>query len=195
MSSKALTLATAIDGDESTSTILQGRRPLGEITLVGLKIHEPEKVPYGDYLDMGRLIGVQYRQLQWVVGDWLNLVRDVYPDRYSQAIEVTGLTKQTLMNKASICDRIPYERRREGMHFSVHAEVAYLPAREREKWLNLAWKNDWDRDTLREHRRAARELESGPVGKPAETGSASHVVGDPVPGPRTCPTCGQEIEE
>lgn len=194
MSSKALVLATAIDGDDSTSTIVQGRKPLGEITLTGLRLHDPENVPYEDYLEMGKLFGIANRQIQWVVGDWLNLVRDIYPDRYSQAMEVTGLAKQTLINRASICDRIPYERRRDGLHFSVHAEVAYLPPKEREKWLNLAWKNDWDRDTLREHRRAARELESGPVGDSAVSSSAA-TNGELEPGPRTCPTCGQEIEE
>jgi hypothetical protein len=195
VSGKALVLATALDGNEATSTVVQGRKTIAEISPVGLRIHNPEKVPFEDYLEMGRLFGMANRQLMWVIGDWLNIVEKVYPDRYSQATEATGLNRQTLMNRSSICGRIPIERRRLGVGFSIHADLAYLEPKEREKWLDLVKKNDWDRETLREHRKNARELESGPVAEPGVTSAASHGEGELVPGPRLCPTCGQEIDD
>lgn len=199
MTGKALVLATATDEESTTSTLTQGRKKLGEVTAISLRLYEPEKISYEDYLEMGRLFGVANRQLQWVIGDWLNLVEEIFPDRYSQAIEVTGLAKQTLMNRASICGRIPEERRREGLHFSVHAVVAYMEPRERERWLNATVKNDWDRETLVEHIRHEKQKKLSAVGEPAVTGAADNPKpGDPVPRSQhqhVCPSCGHAWED
>lgn len=192
-------LSTAIDkqgdGHVTTSALMKGRRKIGETSEVGLTIYEPLKHSFEDYLEIGRLLGNQNRRLQWVIGDWLNLVEDIFPDRYSQAIEVTGLSYGTLMNRASICRHIPEAGRKQGVGFSIHADVAYLKPKEREKWLSRVVKNDWTREILREHKRA-EEGESSVV-DPDVTGNATRaevVPGDPVPGSRTCPHCGGALD-
>lgn len=167
-----------MDGEATTSVITVDGVIIGETTEVSLRIYEPESHSYELYEHMGRALGNYNRRMQWVVGDWINLVEDIYPDRYSQAIEATGLSKQTLMNRASICRRIPENRRRNGVPFSVHAEVAYLEPHDREEWLDKAAKKGWDRDELRAHKPRKREL------PPAEPVLEEH---------STCPNCGHEF--
>jgi hypothetical protein len=175
-----------MDAEATTSVITVDGEIIGETTEVSLKIYEPERHSYELYEHMGRALGNYNRRMQWVVGDWINLVEDIYPDRYSQAVEATGLSRQTLMNRASICRRIPENRRRAGVPFSVHAEVAYLEPRERESWLDQATKNGWERDELRARRRAAKEVG---VGQDAVTSSAE-TAGELVRPLHTCPECG-----
>lgn len=206
VSGKALVLATAVDEAGSTSTVMQGRKPLGEITETGLVLFEPLALSYEEFEQMGRLFGKANRQLQWVIGDWLIAVEEIYPDRYSQAVEATGLNPQTLMNRRSVCGKIPPNtpqrpnNRRAGVPFSVHAEVAYMEPKERDRWLARAQKEDMTRDILREHlgrtppQRAITQ-NAGPVDNAVETSSAAN-HGELVPGPmHTCPSCGHHFNE
>lgn len=174
-----------MDEESTSSVITVDGVIIGETTEVSLKIYDPESHSYELYEHMGRALGNYNRRMQWVIGDWLNLVEKIFPDRYSQAMEATGLAKQTLINRASICERIPVSRRRQGVPFSVHAEVAYLEPREREHWLNEAKRNGWDRDELRAHKPSKRAKEVGPgpesaTAEPADSPGARH----------TCPECG-----
>lgn len=203
VSSKTLVLATAVDETGSTSTVMQGRNPLGEITETGLVLYDPLALSYEVFEQMGRLFGKANRQLQWVIGDWLIMVEEIYPDRYSQAVEATGLSPQTLMNRRSVCGKIPGgkgpgNRRRAGVPFSVHAELAYLEPKDRDRWLARAEKEDMTREILREHLgrtppQKAIAQDSGPVDNAVVTSSAAN-HGELVPGPmHTCPNCGTEF--
>lgn len=149
VSDKALVLATAIDADGTTSALMQGRRQLGETTETALILYDPASIPYELYVDIGTLLGNVNRRCQWLIGDWLVLVEDIFPDRYSQAAEATRLSPTTLANRASVCRKIPSERRRAGVPFGVHAEVAYMTPAEQKRWLDKAEKSDWSRSDLR----------------------------------------------
>ena len=187
---QTLVLANAMDDESTTSVITVDGVIIGETTEVSLRIFEPESHSYELYLHMGKALGNYNRRMQWVIGDWINLVEDIFPDRYSQACEATGLSKQTVMNRASICRKIPENRRRDGVPFSVHAEVAYLEPKEREHWLDKAKTEGWDRDELRAHKPRVKELGPGT----ARDGSLG-LSGSPTdtPGPvHTCPECGHE---
>jgi hypothetical protein len=89
----------------------------------------------------------------------------VYGETYAQAVHATGLAEQTLTNYASVCNRIPRSRRRPPhvLKFSVHAEVAYLPPADQEKWLKEAVANKWKRRDLREALAPIRASENGKV--------------------------------
>lgn len=179
---QTIVLANAMDEESTSSVITVDGVIIGETTETSLRIYEPEAHSYELYEHMGRALGNYNRRMQWVIGDWINLVEDIYPDRYSQAIEATGLAKSTLMNRASICRQIPENRRRNGVPFSVHAEVAYLEPREREQWLDKARKEGWDRDELRAHKPKKRQREL-PQPEPVLNEISTH----------TCPNCGHEF--
>lgn len=113
----------------------------------------------------------------WWVGDFCLYAEQVHGDLFAQIAEATKLAPQTLLNRMSICRAIPPAQRREGVNFSVHAEVAYMASRERTKLLERAAREDLTREEVRAAKRGATETEPKPV--------VEH---------ETCPTCGQEIK-
>jgi hypothetical protein len=98
----------------------------------------------------------------WWLGDWLIYGKSNYPDRYKRAIAETSLDYQTLRNYAWVAGKIAVARRREGLSFQHHAEVAGLPEAEQEQWLNQAEREVWTRNELRRQIRAQqREVTGG----------------------------------
>jgi len=76
--------------------------------------------------------------LPFLIGDMLVQGESLFGESYAQAVEATGYTAQTLMNYASVCRRIPKERRSESLTFSHHALVAAEPAESQANWLDVA---------------------------------------------------------
>ncbi len=93
---------------------------------------------YEEWAMMGQQLQIIQRCSPWWIGDWLLGGEALFGDKYLQAIEFTGNELQTLRNKQWVCHKIPPERRRAGLSFSLHAEVAGLPPEEQERWLDIA---------------------------------------------------------
>src|SRR4051812_43465577 len=93
-------------------------------------------VGYEAWEVVGRKLASADRSVQWWIGDWIRHGEQAYSEKYSQALDLTGLAKQTLMNYAFVCGAFEeVSRRREVVAFSTHAEVAGLPKKEQEKIL------------------------------------------------------------
>jgi hypothetical protein len=118
----------------------------GALTSTALTL-DPE-TRYETWEAIGGLIGGLNRSVAWLAGDWAEHGERAYGEKYAQAVDETGLAPQTLMNYASVCRRVPPERRRASLPFSSHAVVAKLPAREQERWLKRAEKEGWTRREL-----------------------------------------------
>jgi hypothetical protein len=112
-------------------------------------------LPLDDWLRVGLHIVRISDSSTWWLADWLIYGRELYPDRYKQAIEDTALDYQTLRNYAWVAGRISPHRRRTNLSFQHHAEVAALPEREQDKWLHAAEKLGWSRNRLRTEIRLA----------------------------------------
>ena len=84
-----------------------------------------------------RLQGV-HRSVAWWIGDLLNYGERVYGETYTQAVEVTGLAVQTLMNYKWLAKAIPPEKRVEDLSLRAHLFIAREPEREREALLSYA---------------------------------------------------------
>lgn len=115
----------------------------------------PEGLEFDAWQEVGeRLQGVQ-GAVQWWIGDWLNYGKRAYHDnvvghdRYWLAIEAFGRDHQTLLNYASIANRIPPEQRRDSLSFSHHEAVASLGTDERGYWLTKAEEERLSVDALR----------------------------------------------
>lgn len=110
-------------------------------------------------IDEWRRLGVQINELSssstWWLGDWLIYGRNTYPSRYREAVESTALDYQTLRNYAWVAGRISPGRRRAGLSFQHHAEVAPLPPEQQDEWLARAEAGAWSRNRLRTEIRAA----------------------------------------
>lgn len=61
----------------------------------------------------------------WFLGDWWLYGERKWGEAAAQAAP-TGYKAKTLQNAAFVCDRIPYERRRDTLSFGHHASVAAL---------------------------------------------------------------------
>lgn len=116
---------------------------------------KPE-IPFETWRDVGARVGSLHDASAWWIGDWLAYGVKNFPDRYRTAIEVTGFEYQTLRNYAWVAGRFPPRRRRAGLSFGHHAEVAALDEADQETWLMRSASNAWARAELRRRLRAAR---------------------------------------
>ncbi|MFD8980639.1 LmbU family transcriptional regulator [Streptomyces sp. NPDC059564] len=110
-------------------------------------------------------IGTDLRELvnssAWWLADWLIYGESTYGwRRYKEAIERTGLDYQTLRNYAWVARRFDHHRRRDGLSFAHHAEVARLAPPEQDYWLRKAEQQKWSRNELRKWVRASLAVQS-----------------------------------
>lgn len=127
-------------------------------------------------------VGIGY---PWWVGDLLNMAEDVLGEDWAQLEAYFPHSPQTQANYKSIAKNIPRSRRR-GLHLSTAAEVAYLPPRVRDEFIDKAVKGGWRREEMREARRAAAL-------SPASGTESVAVL--PAPPKKVCPHCGVVLED
>ena len=128
--------------------ILASLERLGAATATSLEL--PVDLSYERYEALLSVLGRAHRTLTWVIADAINEGEKRYGEKYAQAVELLNMTPETLMNYASIARKVPRERRRVGVPFSVHALVAPLEPSQQTLWLDRTVKNDWTRAELRE---------------------------------------------
>ena len=123
-------------------------------------LHLPPGLAWAEWRRLGRQIFVIADSSAWWLGDWLIYGQNCYPNRYKRAVAETSLDYQTLRNYAWVARKVPVERRREGLGFQHHAEVAGLPAGEQDEWLSRAEEQGWARNELRRRIRAAQRKDA-----------------------------------
>lgn len=134
----------------------------------------PPDLDFDAWQDAGRMLGRIGRACQWWIGDWLNYGERAYGEKYSQALEVTGLEYGTVANCAYVASRVEISRRRENLSWSHHYEIAAQDPDDQDEWLDRAAA---DGLTHKELRRAVRRPALRVV-KPPE-GSYSVLYVDP----------------
>jgi hypothetical protein len=102
---------------------------------VGLQLH-PE-TSYEEWADVGYTLRRIERWIQFALGDWLNFGKDHFGEDYLQELPL-GYEATTLDNFAIVARKIPFPRRREGVSYSHHVEVANLLPGEQIAALTLA---------------------------------------------------------
>jgi hypothetical protein len=118
------------------------------------------KMTFDKWLSIGRDLAITANSAAWWLGDWLIYGETAFTGRYRSAIEQTSLDYKTLRNYAWVARRFAPERRREGLSFGHHAEVAALSEPEQNFWLRKAETLGWSRNELRHGVRASlRERE------------------------------------
>ncbi|MGH2821927.1 MAG: LmbU family transcriptional regulator, partial [Thermoleophilaceae bacterium] len=91
-----------------------------------------------EWVEQGRCLGAIGRASAWWIGDWIRYGSSRYGDRYAAASQVTGYDAQSLMNMSYVASRFAPSRRRPGLSFSHHAELAGLAPEDQELWLDRA---------------------------------------------------------
>ncbi len=124
----------------------------------------------------------------WWIGDWMRYGNSLYGEKYGAAAKATGYDRQTLMNMAWVSSRFSIDRRRPGLSWSHHAELAALPPAEQEVWLDRAEREHMTVRSVREevrrglHTRRKRRISA--TTPAAATGHAE---------PEACPYCGGQL--
>jgi hypothetical protein len=149
-------------------TIVDAQDTLAQLQAApsSLSLPLPADLPYDRWATMLRALGLMDRAGRFWLGDALNYGERQYGERYSQALEDTGLAYQTLQNIAYVARRYEPYRRREKIAWSLHAEVAALPPEQQDVWLDAAEQGRWTRQQLRESVQQARVATVEPAPMP-----------------------------
>ncbi|MQL62987.1 regulator [Streptomyces vinaceus] len=122
----------------------------------------PQNLPERSWEQIGANLRELVNSSAWWLADWLIFGEATYGwRRYKEAIERTGLDYQTLRNYAWVARRFEHDRRRDGLSFAHHAEVARLSPPEQDYWLRKAEQQKWSRNELRRALRASLAAQSG----------------------------------
>src|SRR5262245_33616072 len=127
-------------------------------------LHLDPGLTFDDWAGLGRRVAIVADSSTWWIGDWLVFGQHFYGNRYRSAAAETGLDYQTLRNYAWVASRFAPSRRRDGLTFVHHAEVASLCEDDQDAWLRRSLVERWSRNELRRRLRAARaEAEGRPL--------------------------------
>jgi hypothetical protein len=163
-----------------------------------------DRLPFDEWVDQGRRLGMMGRTAGWWVGDWLLFGNLAYGERYARAARITGYDVQTLMNMVYVASRFETSRRRETLSWSHHAELAALAPDEQDRWLDQAEADRLSvkclRDGLRYERKAGRDAAAELA---SAEGDADLPLREPLPDPPqgddpgeiVCPACGHAFED
>lgn len=115
---------------------------------LGLNI--PKSASFDHWLGIGRHLCASSQVINWYIGDWWAAGQHRYGARAQAAAEgLFGRQFQTLANAASVCRAFETSRRREGVSWSHHAEVAALPPADADALLDAAEREAWSKQDLR----------------------------------------------
>jgi hypothetical protein len=147
-----------------------------------------------EWVDQGRCLGAIGRGSAWWIGDWVRYGSARYGDKYAAASQVTGYDTQSLMNMSYVSSRFEPARRRPGLSFSHHAELAGLAPEDQELWLDRAEAGGLSVRALRIELRKARERSAA---RTAMARARLRAAPDPPAAadvePVECPHCGHRF--
>jgi hypothetical protein len=115
---------------------------------------------FAEWAAVGQRLGRISSGSAWALGDWINYGQAAYGRRYAEALHATALDYKTLRNYAWVARRFTPERRRPGLSFQHHADVAGLSEAEQSLWLSRCDTLRWSRSELR--RQLARAAADAP---------------------------------
>nr|CAJ34358.1 putative regulator [Micromonospora sp. ML1] len=124
------------------------------LTRVGLRL--PERMSFEHWERTGAQLSGIVDSSSWCLGDWLVYGKEQYADRYRHVVQAVGLDYQTLRNYAWVAGRFPLARRRSGLSFQHHAEVAAMSPDDQDRWLDEAETQMWSVKQLRAAIKATR---------------------------------------
>lgn len=126
-----------------------GRRGTGPGRECASGLHLRPGMSFKEWSTLGCRLAHVSSASAWALGDWLLFGQRTFGRRYRVALQETNLDYQTLRNYAWVAGRFEPSRRRDGLSFQHHAEVASMTEPEQELWLRRAESEHWSRNELR----------------------------------------------
>ena len=146
----------------TTALLLTHDAPLqlGHFTLDRTGLSVMGSPPYEEWEKCGAFLQQIEGAVQWWIGDWLNYGEHAYGEKYSQALDATGITLRTLETCAYVAAHVESTRRRVGVGWTLHQAIASYSPEEQTQWLARVVAGDdgvpWSRATLRTELRLER---------------------------------------
>ena len=104
---------------------------------------------FDDWQDLGVRLRRACQGVQFWLGDWIRYGQASYGDKYSKAVEMTGLKYESLANDVYVASRVDISLRNERLSFNHHYAVAALKPAQQRKWLAKAEQEGWSYRQLR----------------------------------------------
>jgi Ser/Thr protein kinase RdoA (MazF antagonist) len=109
----------------------------GALRTTGLYLTDPD-LTYDQLEAVGGLLGRMHQSLRFAIGDWLLLMEERWPEQFSQASEVLGLSEDGRREYLRVSQQVPRSVRREELSWSHHRAVAALEPPEQARYLEAA---------------------------------------------------------
>lgn len=122
----------------------------GALSPIHLDLSERPDLPVETLESLAAFFGQVNHSSRWWIADLLHHVEMRHGELVAHIAGFTGLAEQTVENIMSVGNRVPQSRRRIGLSFSIHAEVAALTPNEQRRWLKVAEKEGLTKAQLRE---------------------------------------------
>jgi hypothetical protein len=90
----------------------------------------PETATLDEWLDVGKALAVQHKNLNWLVGDWALHGQTHFPEQFALALPEISDDPKTIKAIASVAKAFPPARRDMSLTYAHHASVADMPADE-----------------------------------------------------------------
>ena len=97
----------------------------GALKTTGLFLSDPN-ISYEQLEAVGALLGRMHQSLRFAIGDWLLLMENRFPEKFSQAAEVLEISTDGIREYLRVSERVPRSIRRESLSWSHHRAVAAL---------------------------------------------------------------------
>ena len=122
----------------------------------------PEGLSFDQWQHSGDILQDIHANINWWIGDWLIYGEERFPDRYSQAIHLTGKSEVTLRNCAWVCSVYPPDERRWELSYTHYLELAGMRDIDQRNWL-LDKAEQGDLSALEVRKLRADEVRSKPL--------------------------------
>lgn len=160
------------DPDQPVLELLRQLEEAGALTPTSLDLSSRPDLPLESCIALAAFFGQVNHASRWWIADLHEFVDLRHGEYVAQVMEATKLAPQTIENIISVGKRVPPSRRRDGVSFSSHAEVASLPPNDQRHWLKVAYDENLSKAELRARLRP--EL-------------------PPAVEPLMCPHCGKQV--
>jgi hypothetical protein len=123
--------------------------PNVSLTSVGLTFTGP--LAYEAWLNLVQTLSTLDTAVQFAIGDALVYGEATYGEKYSQAMDLTGMAYQTLANCVWVSKHVPVQNRIQGLSWTHHRAVAGLPQDEQVDALQWAIEHEASASSLQQH--------------------------------------------
>lgn len=128
----------------------------GALRTTGLYLTDPN-ISYNQLEAVGGLLGRMHQSLRFAIGDYLRLLEERFPEKFSQGAEVLGISEEGMREYLRVSEKVPRSVRREKLSWSHHRAVAALEPPEQKQWLKRAEDERLSHHQLRDRLRVEPE--------------------------------------